>query len=228
MAMLSACQTISKGSADYFALVIVPNCSQAKEIVSLYRLSQGQTRLPIDTILFLDILVSKRGKGIRITTSQWLLHALLYTLRSDREWLSGLKTVVCEDLQLLDAVYEYSVSLFIHETQALPVRFIGLSYCLNDPTDLASWLHVSMQAMFSFRPRDREQSLTVSVAAFIIPHSGARFKAMSKPAYTAITEASRDGNVKLFVLSRSQCQNVAGDLIMQCAIDINTLGFLGQ
>ncbi|KIJ28997.1 hypothetical protein M422DRAFT_269691 [Sphaerobolus stellatus SS14] len=41
MAMLSACQTISKGSADSFALVIVSHRSQGKEIVSLYRLFQG-------------------------------------------------------------------------------------------------------------------------------------------------------------------------------------------
>ncbi|KIJ36065.1 hypothetical protein M422DRAFT_261613 [Sphaerobolus stellatus SS14] len=168
MATLSACQTISKASADSFTLVIVPNRSQAKEIVSLYRLFQGQTWLPIDTIFYANVL-----------------------------------TVVCEDLQLLDAVYEYSVSLLIHERQALPIRMIELSYCLNDLTDLAAWLHVSMQAMFSFRPLNREQSLTVSVVGFTIPHSGALFKGMSKAAYTAITEASPDENVLLFVPSRS-------------------------
>ncbi|KIJ26710.1 hypothetical protein M422DRAFT_191863 [Sphaerobolus stellatus SS14] len=70
-----------------------------------------------------------------------------------------------------------------------------------------------MQAMFSFRPRDREESLTVSVVGFTIPHSGSLCKGMSKPAYTAITEASPDENVLLFIPSRSQCQNVAGDLI---------------
>ncbi|KIJ32622.1 hypothetical protein M422DRAFT_265507 [Sphaerobolus stellatus SS14] len=168
MAMLSACQTISKASADSFALVIVPNRSQAKEIVALYRLFQGQTRLPTDTILYANVL-----------------------------------TIVCEDLQLLDAVYEYSVSLLIHERQALPIRMIELSYCLNDLTDLAAWLHVSMQAMFSFRPLDREQTMTVSVVGFTIPHSGALFKGMSKAAYTAITEASPDENVLIFVPSRS-------------------------
>ena len=188
----------------------------------------GSIRFAIDTLFLPEAVLSKRGKGIRITTSHCLLRTLLASLQSGRDWLSDVKVVVCEDLQLLDAVYEFAISVLIHETQTLPVRFIGLAYCLNDPTNLAEWLHVPSQTLFSFRARDREQSLVVKVVSFTIPHSAALFKTMAKPAYSAITEAPPDENVLLYVPSRSQCQNVAGDLITQCAIDLNTRGFLGQ
>ncbi|KAF8528771.1 Sec63-domain-containing protein [Hysterangium stoloniferum] len=210
------------------ALIIVPNRSLAMETASLYKLSQGFSRIPIETVLASNILLAKRGKGIRITTSHCLLAALQKHSKAVSDWLADLRIVLCEDLELLHAEYELSVSLLMHHTQMSPVRYIGLANCLNDPTDLAHWLHVPPQGTFSFRPSDREQSLAVKVVSFNIPHSAVLFKAMAKPAHTAIREGSPDDSVLVFVPSFAQCHGVATDLITQCAVDINTRGFLGR
>ena len=173
-----------------------------------------------------DALVLQRGKGIRITTPQCLLGALRHS--AGREWLVDLQMVVCEHLELLDACYELAVSLLIHHTQTLAVRFVGLASCLNDPADLGRWLNVPSRALFSFRPSDRDQALSVKAVPFTTPHSVALFKAMAKPAHAAIRDAGPAATALLFVPSRSQCQSVAADLITQCAVDIETRGFLGR
>jgi antiviral helicase SLH1 len=229
LSIYSCCVTshaVGTCGSDGFGMVVVPNRSSAKETASLFRFSQGPARIAIETILLPDALLAKRGKGIRITTASCLLAAL----RSDvgQSWISDLKIVLCDNLELLDADYELAVSLLVSQTQQLPVRFVGVSNCLNDPMDLARWLHVPHQGLFSFRPSDREQSLTTKTISFTIRHSSAFFEAMTKPAHAAISEAAADASALLFVPSRSQCHTVAANLITQCAIDIDTRAFLGR
>ncbi|KAF8592674.1 Sec63-domain-containing protein [Ramaria rubella] len=226
LAVLALCQQISKGGPGDFGVVIVPNRSSAKEIASLVNLSRGSSHISIDITLAPDSLMAKRDKGVRITTPRCLLDSLRRNVGNT--WLSELRIVLCENLEILNAEYELAVSLLVHQTQALPVRFIGLANCLNDPADLALWLHVPPLALFSFRPSDRDQSLTVKAVSFTTPHSTALFKAMAKPAHSAIREASAGETAILFVPSRAQCQGVAVDLITQCAMDIDTRGFLGR
>ena len=91
--------------------------------------------------------------------------------------LFSLRLVLCESLELLDAVYELGVSLLLHATQPHPVRFIGLTSSLNDPADLAAWLNVDPLALHSFKPSDRDQALNVATLTFTIPQSAALFKA---------------------------------------------------
>lgn len=126
--------------------------------------------------------------------------------------------VLCESLELLDAVYELGVSLLLHATQAYPVRFVGLSNSLSDPADFAAWLNVDPLALHSFRPSDRDQALSVLTQTFTIPQSAAFFKAMAKPAHSAIRAAPGESAI-VFVPSRSQCTPVALDLITQCALE---------
>jgi antiviral helicase SLH1 len=216
---------VGNSKSDAFGLVIVPSRSSARELSSLFKVSQGPSRIPIDTVFTSDALLATRGKGIRLTTSNCLLAALRRDITSS--WLSDLKIVLCDSLELLDAEYELAVSLLISQTQRLPVHFIGLSNCLNDPTDLAQWLHVPPRGLFSFRPSDREQLLTTKTVSFTTRHSAALFEAMTKPVYTAIREAGEDESAMLFVPSRAQCHSVAAHLITQCAIDIDTHAFLG-
>ena len=219
-------QKVGSSKSDAFGLVIVPNRSSAKETASLFKASQSPSRISVDTIFAPDALLAIRGKGIRITTSSCLLAALRRDFTNS--WLSDLKIVLCDSLELLDAEYELAVSLLVSLTQRLPVRFIGLSNCLNDPADLAQWLHVRPRGLFSFRPSDREQSLTMKTVAFTTRHSAALFEAMTKPAHMAIREADEEASAMLFVPSRAQCQGVAEHLITQCALDIDTRAFLGH
>ena len=147
----------------------------------------------------------------------------------DRPYLENLDTVVCENLELLDESFELAVSLLLHATQTLPVRFVGLTTSINDPADLARWLHVSLENLYDFRSSDRDQLLTNESHSFSITHSPALLKAMIKPAHSALRASisSSDNSAIVFVPSRSQCRIVATDLITESAIEMDTRGFLG-
>jgi antiviral helicase SLH1 len=169
---------------------------------------------------------SCRTNVIRIVTSSGLLEAVG---QQNLRHASYPCLVVCDNLEQLDASYELSISLLRHTTQNHSTRYIGLSSSLNDPTDFASWLGVDTVALHSFRPTDREQSLTITYQTFTIPHSAALFKSMSKPAYTAIKSVPPSESALIFVPSRSHCRTVAQELITQCALDMESeRGFLSQ
>jgi antiviral helicase SLH1 len=131
------------------------------------------------------MLAPARSKEIRLTTPSHLMAAL-----SEEKDLAhsypGLQLVVLENLEQLDPYYELAVSSLLRVVQTQPTRVVGFSASLNDSADLATWLDVAPSAFHSFRPSDRDQSLNVAVHTFAIPHSAALFKAMARPASTAI------------------------------------------
>jgi len=127
----------------------------------------------------------------------------------------------------LDAEYELAVSILRLRCRGLPVCFVGFSASLNDSTDLAAWLQVDNSALYSFRPNDRDQSFTIAAKTFTTPLSSALYKAMAKPAHSAITSRPEQP-VVVFVPSRNHCRSVAMDLIKECALaDLNNVrGFV--
>ena len=139
-----------------------------------------------------------------------------------------LRIVFCDDLHLLDQQYELAVSMLMHVTQNRPVRYIGVSDSLDDPSGLADWLRVDRQSVHCFKPSDRDQDLSASTRTFSIPHSAALFKAMAKPLYGVIMARPPTATALVFVPSRYHCKVVGSDLITQCASQLNTNGFLGQ
>lgn len=169
------------------------------------------------------------AKTIRLVTAQNLLSIL--SKRSPKhqtDMLQGLRLVVCENLELLQAPYELAISILLHATQQFPTRYIGFSSSLNDPSDLAAWLGVDPSALHSFTPSDRDQYLTTSTHTFTIPQSAALFKAMAKPAHTAIQSAPGEPAI-VFIPSRAQCKPIALDLITQCALEMQTAsGYLSD
>ncbi|EKM59388.1 uncharacterized protein PHACADRAFT_137065 [Phanerochaete carnosa HHB-10118-sp] len=168
-------------------------------------------------------------KSIRIVTAN-ALRALMSKIppNSRNNFFDALRLVVCENMELLDSSYELAVSTLLHLTQQLPTRFVGISSSLNDPGDLATWLNADPQALHSFRPVDRDQSLTILTHTFTIPHAAALLKAMAKPAHTAIQGTPREPAI-VFVPSRGQCRPVALDLITQCALEMETTkGYLSD
>lgn len=210
-----------------FGLVITPNRSAAKELLSLYRLSQ--IPVPVQNVANSLTLSSMQGKGIRITTSHCLNRAIQgMSFSNVNAWFQNLKMVICENLELLDAPYELVIATLLCRTQTLPVRFVGLATCLDDPRSLCHWLRVPPQGTFCFRPKDREQPLTVKPCVFTIPYSAALYKAMARPAYIIVHDMSPTANAVLFTPTLSLCHSIAADLIAQCAPDNNTRGFLGM
>ena len=173
-----------------------------------------------------EVFKPEMGKSIRIASASVVLESL--AAAGERiDPLRYLKLVVLENLDILDAEYELAVSILRLRCLGLPVRFVGFSASLSDSTDLAAWLQVENSALYSFRPNDRDQSFTIATKTFTTPLSSALYKAMAKPAHSAITSHPQDPAI-IFVPSRNHCRSVAMDLIKECALaDLNNIrGFV--
>ncbi|KAF7355212.1 putative helicase mug81 [Mycena sanguinolenta] len=207
-------------AADAWVLIVTPRKSVASETLSELRTSSAAAGVTVELSFNQNALARPRGKVIRIVTAAHLLQ--LVSQRDPKTPLRGLDLVVCESLEQLDPAYELGVSLLRHAVQTCPTRFVGVSSSLSDPVDVAAWLGVDPSALLSFRPSDRDQSLTTTPHTFSIPQSASLFKAMAKPAHAAIQHAATGESAVVFVPSRSQCRSVAYDLITQCALEQET------
>lgn len=207
-------------------LFVVPNRTLATQSLFDFRVISNALDVTVKMSSGEGLFSPCRTSTIRVVTPSELLEAVDQRNLRHANYPS---LVVCDNLEQLDATYELSISLLRHTTQNNPTRYIGLSASLNDPTDIASWLGVDPMALHSFRPTDRDQSLTIMYQTFTIPHSAALFKSMSKPAYMAITSVPSHESAIIFVPSRSHCRTVAQELITQCALNTEIeRGFLPQ
>ncbi|OBZ76331.1 putative helicase mug81 [Grifola frondosa] len=213
-------ETLRDASSESWVVVVEPRRSLAMETLSNIRRVAKLVNISAVFATCDNVFEPPRQKTVRVVVAADLLRALSRRQRS-KQAFTGLRLVLCENLELLDPPYELGVSLLLHATQSYPVRFVGLSNSLNDPADLAAWLNVDPLALHSFRPSDREQSLTVTTQTFTIPQSAALFKAMAKPAHMAIRTTPGKSAI-VFVPSRNQCRSVALDLITQCALESET------
>lgn len=218
MAQIVIWMTIMR-TRESWIIVIAPRKSVVVEMVSELK-SAAIAGVSVMYGVGPDCLIRPTGKVIHVFTATQLLRAI--SQRNPKLSLAGLDLVVCENLEQLDSAYELGVSLLRHATQSCPTRFVGFSASLNDPSDLADWLDVDPSGLYSFRPRDRDQSLTFSTQTFTIPHSAALFKAMAKPTHAAIQTAPPGESALVFVPSRGQCRAVALDLLTQCALSTDT------
>lgn len=207
-------------SPDAWVVVVTPRRSIAIETVSDLRLTAQAMGVSVELATGLNALSKPKGRTIRVLTGAQLLLAI--SQRNPKTPLTGIRLVVCENLEQLDSPYELGLSLLRHATQSCPTRYVGFSSSLNDPADLASWLDVDPSALHSFRPSDRDQSLTVSTQTFTIPQSASLFKAMAKPAHAAIQSVSAGESALIFVPSRGQCRPVGLDILTQCALQAET------
>ncbi|KAL4241461.1 Sec63-domain-containing protein [Abortiporus biennis] len=220
--------TLETSPPRSWVLIIVPRRTIALELLSDLRPVAKVKAISVDFISSENDLYLPGKKAIRIMTSTNLCSAMARLRQGSRIALQGLRLVLCENLELLQPAYELGVSSLLQATQITTTRFVGLSNSLNDPADLAAWLRVDPRALHSFRPGDRDQSLLVSTHTFTIPQSAALFKAMAKPAHSAI-EAAHGQQAIVFVPSRGQCRGVALDLITQCALQMETArGYLPE
>ncbi|KAH7916335.1 Sec63-domain-containing protein [Hygrophoropsis aurantiaca] len=224
---ISLWTTVLRPNSRSWALLISPSRSVAMSTISDLRPIASAVGVSVEFASGPHIMASCTGKTIRVVTAENLFAFL--RRRDINKSVNYPSLVVCENLEQLDSVYELGIALLRHATQHSPTRFIGFSSSLNDPTDLAGWLDVDPLALHSFRPSERDQSLTVSTQTFTVQHSAALFKTMAKPACAAIRTASSDGSAIIFVPSRGQCRAVARDLLTQCALDMESeRGFLSE
>ena len=200
-----------------YVLVIAPRHSIVMEWMSDLRGVLSVMGFSMSFVKGSGALAPARSKEIRLTTSVHLLAAL-----SEEKDLAqsypGLQLVILENLEQMDPYYELAISSLRRVIQTQPTRVVGFSASLNDAADLATWLEVAPSAFHGFRPSDRDQSLRVVAHTFAIPHSGALFKAMARPASAAILSVSHAPAI-VFVPSRTHCHAVALDLIVNCTLE---------
>ena len=218
-------ETLRHGAPNAWCLLITPRRSIAQDIIAELRVVSRAIEATAELSTADTLFERPSRRTVRVATASDLFTALSRR-RNIKQALAALRLVLCESLELLDAVYELGVSLLLHATQAYPVRFVGLSNSLNEPADLAAWLNVDPLALHSFKPSDRDQALSVATLTFTIPQSAALFKAMAKPAHTAIRSGGPAAPALVFVPSRGQCVPVARDLLTQCALDMAPSGYL--
>jgi antiviral helicase SLH1 len=205
-----------------WALVIVPKRSVAAELLSMLRPAGNFLGVSVENRTSSNTLTPPERKAVYVVTAKNLFQAFFHSRQVNN--LRGLGVVICEGLDQLTPNYELAISLLRHATQSFPTRFIGMSNSLNDPRDLADWLSVDSYGLHSFKPRDRDQSLTFEASSFSIPYSSSLLKAMAKPAHAAIKGAER---AIVFVPSRGNCRAVALDLLTQSALEAgSTAGYL--
>ncbi|KAI9467219.1 Sec63-domain-containing protein [Lactarius psammicola] len=208
------CETLARIPTQGYVLVVAPRHSIVTEWMSELRGVPPVMGFSMKFVTGSGTLAPARSKEIRLTTSSHLVAAL-----SEEKDLAhsypGLQLVVLENLEQLNPFYELAISSLLRVIRTQPTRVVGFSSSLNDSGDLSTWLDVVSSAFHSFRPSDRDQSLNVAVHTFAIPHSAALFKAMARPASTAV----RFNPAIVFVPSRSQCSSVALDLIVNCTVE---------
>ncbi|TFY72750.1 hypothetical protein EVG20_g272 [Dentipellis fragilis] len=198
LGQLLAWDTLSQCPDDSYVLVVASRRTSAMEWVADMASISEALGFSVNFATGHDVFRHARGKAVRITTPVHLLAGLME--RKPFSPLPGLQLVICENLEQMDARHELGISLLRHATQLQATRFIGLANSLNDSADLAAWLDVEPSCLHSFRPSARDQQLTLTAQTFTIPQTAALFKAMAKPAHSAI-RASSDGTAIVFIPS---------------------------
>ncbi|KAG9014090.1 hypothetical protein FRB90_005597 [Tulasnella sp. 427] len=218
----AAWRAMASGNGQ-LALVINSRKSSMQDLsAGLRSLRVGETTIEACTTVD-ELRKPVRASSVRITTASCVL--VLVTEFISDSFLGKLSLVVCEDLTEMDDEYELAISLLRCLGQKHPIRFIGLSMSLDNPSDLGDWLGVPETALFSFQPSEREQLITTTTHTSSIPHSAAFFKTNTKVVYSAIRAMPNDQSI-VFVPSRSICTRLAADITTQCAMDLATTGLL--
>ncbi|ODN73401.1 hypothetical protein L202_07927 [Cryptococcus amylolentus CBS 6039] len=236
----AAIWNVFRHNRDAVAVVVVPERYMAHETVARLRdLCPPKRKVTIRSLIdpadFKEVLSG--GAAIGVTTP----YAILNNENID-SFLSNsrLALFVLEDLHLLDELYELAISKILSFAKPARTRIVGLTSSLNDPSDLAEWLGldpgpldqwdkpVTSQppALFSFRPSDRGNHISVSTKPFTIPHGPTFIRSMVKPTYDILKTSP--GGAIIFVPSIPACASVASDLVTQSGTEMDLNGFLSR
>eukprot|EP00039_Didymoeca_costata_P018603 m.334150 g.334150 ORF g.334150 m.334150 type:complete len:2153 (-) comp17301_c0_seq1:1767-8225(-) len=143
-----------------------------------------------------------------------------------RRNVQGLSLVVADEVHLIGGqngpVLEVVCSRLRYMSHQIGrnVRIVALAVSIANAKDLAGWLGVTNQKnLFNFHPNTRPVPLDLHIQGFTISHAATRLAAMSRPAYNAIRQHSKELPVILFVPARNQTQLVAAELLSHAAAD---------
>lgn len=213
-----------KHNDSTLAIVVVPHPCAAIETAARIRTVAQSRNIFVSCVQTSDALnkATRVSKGRILVATPAAFESII-----DEHILNlaaQVSVVVFEDLHLLDAEYELTVSKLMATLRPAKIRVVGITNSLNDPSSLASWLAVAEENRFCFYPRDRGAPIVVQLKTFTTPHSATLLKTMIKPTYDIIKAAT--GSVVIFVPSRAACRNVAADLVTQSGVEFDLNGFL--
>lgn len=212
------------------AVVIVPHARAASETAARIRsVAPKGRKLSVTSVRTTDAFdKAVAGEGGRIVVATPTALDLISNSRLI-ELAGKLSLVVLEDLHLLDAEYELTITKLLSVTQPQKTRVVGLACTLSDPSDIGNWLKVDPSYRFCFTPKDRGAPVVVQLKTFTIAHSTTLLKTMIKPTYDIIKGAANGGtpgSVIVFVPSRGAGRIVARDLVTQSGTEMDLNGFL--
>lgn len=132
-----------------------------------------------------------------------------------RRFVQTVGLVIIDEAHLLGTDRGHIIEAVVDRMKAMPskVRFIGLSTCLSNPTDVARFLGVSRRGTYNFPPQMRAVPLKTFIRGFPGRHFCPRMASMNKPLSDAIREYSNGKPTLVFVPSRRQTRLTAFDLI---------------
>lgn len=158
----------------------------------------------------------EHGKVIICTSVQW---DILSRRWKQRKHIQQVSLYIADEVHLVGGnqgpTYEIVLSRVRHIASQLEIkiRIVALGASIANAKDVADWLGVSSQHLFSFTPNVRPVPLDIHVHGFETYHHASRLLAMSKSVYNAVMGHSSSDPAIIFVPSRKQCQLTAIDMI---------------
>jgi activating signal cointegrator complex subunit 3 len=150
-----------------------------------------------------------------------------------RSYIASVALVVFDEVHMLGGdrgpILEVIVSRmrYIGWHRGRPVRLIGLSTAVSNPSDMAFWLGVTKRAaLFNFHPSTRPVPMRVHISGYPGKNYCPRMAIMNKPTYNAIVEKSPSKPVIVFVSSRRQTRLTAMALINFLLLEDNSAKFV--
>ncbi|KAI0125930.1 Sec63 Brl domain-containing protein [Xylariales sp. AK1849] len=177
----------------------------------------------------IDLKLLEKGDLILATPTQWDVLSRQWQRRKN---ILTVELFIADELHLLGGqsgyIYEIIVSRmhYIRTQAELALRIVGLSVSLANARDIGEWIDTKKKDIYNFSPHARPVPLELRIQSFSIPHFPSLMLAMAKPTYLAITEASPDQPVMVFVPSRKQTRSSARDILAACSADDDEDRFL--
>jgi pre-mRNA-splicing helicase BRR2 len=177
-----------------------------------------------------DLKLLDKGEIIISTPEKW--DALSRRWKQQKH-IQQVSLFIVDELHLLGSdkghVLEVIVSRMrrISSHIASNIRIVALSASLGNAKDLGEWIGATSHGLFNFPPALRPMPLEVHIQSVDIANFEARMQAMTKPAYTAIKQHTKNGKPALvYVPTSKHARLTALDLCAYSSVEGGGAPFL--
>ncbi|KAJ1698273.1 hypothetical protein LUZ63_006785 [Rhynchospora breviuscula] len=163
-----------------------------------------------------DLKLLEKGQIIISTPEKW---DALSRRWKQRKHIQQVTLFIVDELHLIGGesgpVLEIIVSRMRRISSQIEnnIRIVALSASLANAKDLGEWIGATSHGLFNFPPGVRPVPLEIHIQGVDIANFEARMQAMTKPAYTAISQHAKNSKPALiFVPTRKHARLTAADL----------------